>query len=103
MEGPEELDERPMGNGVDEGTPGRERRDGRERGKGTALVALEGGRCMFTRRAHSFIVRMAGRCTAITPGQKGQMAQASLIVATAHENKCSVLACRFMEQSKAER
>lgn len=91
----------PMETGVDEGTPGRERRDGREQGKGMTLVALQGGRCMFTRRAHSFIVRMAGRCAAIT-GQRGQMAQAPLIVAAAHENKCSVPARCFMNQSKVE-
>lgn len=68
------LDARAMETRVDEGTTGRERRDGRERGKGMAFVALQGGRCMFTRRAHSFIVRMAGRCTAITRGPTGQMA-----------------------------
>lgn len=41
---------------ADEGIPGRERRHGRE--QSWWLVA--GGRCIFIRRAHSIIVRMAG-------------------------------------------
>lgn len=70
IEGPGGLDETLMETGVDEGTPGRERRDGGERGKGMVLVALQGGRCVFTRQAHSFIVRMASQCRAITPAQR---------------------------------
>lgn len=52
------LDERETN--VDEGITGRERRHERDRKKGRELVAHAGGRCMFTRRAHSFIVRTAG-------------------------------------------
>lgn len=74
VEGPGGLDERVMETGVDEGTPGRKRREGRGQGMGMAFVALQGGQCMFTKRAHSFIVRMAGRCIAITLGKAGQMA-----------------------------
>lgn len=46
LEGPGGLDERVMETWVYEGTPRRERRDGREWGKGMALMALQGGRCV---------------------------------------------------------
>lgn len=46
---------------------------------------------MFTRRAHSLIVRMAVRCTALTPGQTGQMARGLTYCSHSTQNKSLLL------------
>ena len=87
--------------GVVEGTPWEERRDGREQGKGMIFVALAGGRCMFTKRAHSSVVRMAGPCAAKAPGQTGQMVPGRCSVQP-HGNTGSGPTCCCAENNQSE-
>lgn len=51
--------ERLMETEADEGTPGHERRDGREQGKGLVLLALQGG-SIYVYKKGTFLYRENG-------------------------------------------